>query len=236
MSVREHDASHVRRVSPDRREPRDDPGGGPGEAAVDEGDALVVDERVGVDGPGADRGDPEDTRGELGRRRVGHGRDRSRARDCGHDRGRPLSADPDPAQRHARFTAARVARLATLRADGTARLVPMTFVLVDGLLCSAVDELKPKRTRASLASTTSGGIRGSEFSWTTTRTTGPRCGGCASTAWPRYTTPGSVRDRALAELAGSTRPTRRPRRPGPSWSSPRSDGPGGRRAGDRAGA
>ena len=52
----------------------------------------------------------------------------------------------DPAQRHARFTAARVARLATLRADGTARLVPMTFVLVDDLICSAVDELKPKRS------------------------------------------------------------------------------------------
>jgi PPOX class probable F420-dependent enzyme len=51
-----------------------------------------------------------------------------------------LDAD---AQRQ-RVAAARVARLATLRADGTPRLVPITFVLLDGLLCSAVDEVKPK--------------------------------------------------------------------------------------------
>ncbi|MFR9801301.1 TIGR03668 family PPOX class F420-dependent oxidoreductase [Pseudonocardia sp. RS010] len=38
-----------------------------------------------------------------------------------------------------------VARLATLRDDGTPRLVPITFALVDGLVCSAVDEVKPKR-------------------------------------------------------------------------------------------
>ena len=44
------------------------------------------------------------------------------------------------------MAAARVARLATLRADGTARLVPITFVLLDGLVCSAVDEVKPKRS------------------------------------------------------------------------------------------
>jgi PPOX class probable F420-dependent enzyme len=43
-------------------------------------------------------------------------------------------------------TVARVARLATLRADGTARLVPITFVLLDGLVCSAVDDVKPKRS------------------------------------------------------------------------------------------
>lgn len=45
-----------------------------------------------------------------------------------------------------RLAAARVARLATLRADGTPRLVPITFALVDGLICSAVDEVKPKRS------------------------------------------------------------------------------------------
>jgi PPOX class probable F420-dependent enzyme len=45
-----------------------------------------------------------------------------------------------------RFADAPVARLATLRADGTPRLVPITFVLVDGLVCSAVDEVKPKST------------------------------------------------------------------------------------------
>jgi PPOX class probable F420-dependent enzyme len=52
----------------------------------------------------------------------------------------------DPDEQRARVAAARVARLATLRADGTARLVPITFVLLDGLVCSAVDEVKPKRS------------------------------------------------------------------------------------------
>jgi PPOX class probable F420-dependent enzyme len=42
--------------------------------------------------------------------------------------------------------AAPVARLATLRPDGTPRLVPITFVLLGGLICSAVDEVKPKTT------------------------------------------------------------------------------------------
>lgn len=53
---------------------------------------------------------------------------------------------PTPEEQHALVAAARVARLATLRADGTARLVPITFVLLDGLVCSAVDEVKPKRS------------------------------------------------------------------------------------------
>jgi PPOX class probable F420-dependent enzyme len=44
------------------------------------------------------------------------------------------------------LAAAPVGRLATLRADGTPRLVPITFALVDGLVCSAVDEVKPKRS------------------------------------------------------------------------------------------
>ena len=44
------------------------------------------------------------------------------------------------------FAAAPVARLATLRADGTPRLVPVTFAVVGGLICSAVDEVKPKTT------------------------------------------------------------------------------------------
>jgi len=52
----------------------------------------------------------------------------------------------DVPEARARFAGARVARLATLRADGTPRLVPITFVLVDGLVCSAVDEVKPKTT------------------------------------------------------------------------------------------
>lgn len=45
-----------------------------------------------------------------------------------------------------RVAAARVGRLATLRADGSPRLVPVTFALVDGLVCFAVDEVKPKTT------------------------------------------------------------------------------------------
>ena len=52
----------------------------------------------------------------------------------------------DSDEQRARVATARVARLATLRADGTARLVPITFVLLDGLVCSAVDEVKPKRS------------------------------------------------------------------------------------------
>ena len=52
----------------------------------------------------------------------------------------------DPAAQRSRLAAAPVARLATLRPDGTPRLVPITFVLVKGLVCSAVDEVKPKST------------------------------------------------------------------------------------------
>lgn len=52
----------------------------------------------------------------------------------------------DAEQQHARLAAAAVGRLATLRADGTPRLVPITFALVDGLVCSVVDEVKPKRS------------------------------------------------------------------------------------------
>lgn len=52
----------------------------------------------------------------------------------------------DPAELAARFAAATVARLATLRPDGSPRLVPITFAVVDGLICSAIDAVKPKRT------------------------------------------------------------------------------------------
>jgi PPOX class probable F420-dependent enzyme len=52
----------------------------------------------------------------------------------------------DPAAQRSLLAAAPVARLATLRPDGTPRLVPITFVLIDGLICSAVDEVKPKTT------------------------------------------------------------------------------------------
>lgn len=49
-------------------------------------------------------------------------------------------------EQRARLAAAPVARLATLRPDGTPRLVPITFALVDGVICAAVDEVKPKRS------------------------------------------------------------------------------------------
>jgi PPOX class probable F420-dependent enzyme len=52
----------------------------------------------------------------------------------------------DPAVMRSRFAAAPVARLATLRPDGTPRLVPITFAMVDDSICSAVDEVKPKTT------------------------------------------------------------------------------------------
>jgi PPOX class probable F420-dependent enzyme len=52
----------------------------------------------------------------------------------------------DGPERQRRLAAAPVARLATLRADGTPRLVPITFALVDGVICSAVDDVKAKRT------------------------------------------------------------------------------------------
>jgi PPOX class probable F420-dependent enzyme len=52
----------------------------------------------------------------------------------------------DPALQRSLVADAPVARLATLRADGSPRLVPITFVLLDGLICSAVDDVKPKTT------------------------------------------------------------------------------------------
>jgi PPOX class probable F420-dependent enzyme len=51
----------------------------------------------------------------------------------------------DPRDLRRRVAAAPVARLATLRSDGRPRLVPVTFALVDDLLCFAVDDVKPKR-------------------------------------------------------------------------------------------
>jgi PPOX class probable F420-dependent enzyme len=52
----------------------------------------------------------------------------------------------DDAQRRDRLAGSPVARLATLRADGTPRLVPITFVLLGDVVCSAVDDVKPKRS------------------------------------------------------------------------------------------
>jgi PPOX class probable F420-dependent enzyme len=46
----------------------------------------------------------------------------------------------------ARFAAARVARLATVGADGRPHLVPVCFAVDGDTIYSAVDELKPKAT------------------------------------------------------------------------------------------
>jgi PPOX class probable F420-dependent enzyme len=51
----------------------------------------------------------------------------------------------DPGELRRRVAAAPVARLATVRPDGSPRLVPITFTLLGELLCFAVDEVKPKR-------------------------------------------------------------------------------------------
>jgi len=45
----------------------------------------------------------------------------------------------------ARFAEARVARLATVRADGSPRIVPIVFAVAGGVLLTAVDH-KPKAT------------------------------------------------------------------------------------------
>ena len=48
----------------------------------------------------------------------------------------------------ARVQAARVARLATVTADGRPHVVPCCFVLAGDVVYSAVDDVKPKSTRA----------------------------------------------------------------------------------------
>jgi PPOX class probable F420-dependent enzyme len=50
-----------------------------------------------------------------------------------------------PAEARERFAAARVARLATVAADGTPHLVPIVFALLGESVYSVVDQ-KPKRT------------------------------------------------------------------------------------------
>lgn len=53
----------------------------------------------------------------------------------------------DADEARGRFAAARVARLATVAADGAPHLVPAVFAVVDDVVWSAVDD-KPKSTRA----------------------------------------------------------------------------------------
>jgi PPOX class probable F420-dependent enzyme len=50
------------------------------------------------------------------------------------------------AQARERFAAARVARLATVTADGRPHLVPVTFAVDGDVVYSAVDDAKPKAT------------------------------------------------------------------------------------------
>jgi PPOX class probable F420-dependent enzyme len=52
----------------------------------------------------------------------------------------------EPSAARARFSEARVARLATVRADGSPHLVPISFALEGDTLYTAVDH-KPKRSR-----------------------------------------------------------------------------------------
>ena len=52
----------------------------------------------------------------------------------------------DPEERRSRLAAARVARLATVSADGEPHVVPVAFVLVDDVVYTAIDA-KPKTTR-----------------------------------------------------------------------------------------
>jgi PPOX class probable F420-dependent enzyme len=54
----------------------------------------------------------------------------------------------DADETRARVAAARVARLATVRADGTPHVVPVCFAVVDDEIVTAVDDAKPKSTTA----------------------------------------------------------------------------------------
>jgi PPOX class probable F420-dependent enzyme len=53
----------------------------------------------------------------------------------------------DAAAARSRFAAARVARLATVGADGRPHLVPVVFALDGDTLYTAVDDVKPKATQ-----------------------------------------------------------------------------------------
>ncbi|HEX2104984.1 MAG TPA: TIGR03668 family PPOX class F420-dependent oxidoreductase [Solirubrobacteraceae bacterium] len=52
----------------------------------------------------------------------------------------------DASDARARFAAARVARLATVAADGRPHLIPVVFALAGDTIYSAVDDAKPKAT------------------------------------------------------------------------------------------
>jgi PPOX class probable F420-dependent enzyme len=114
--------------------------------------------------------------------------------------------DLAPADRLARFAAARVARLATLRADGSPRLVPVTFALVDDLVCSAVDEVKPKTTTrlarlADVERDPRAGLVADHYADDWSQLWWVRVDGTAAVHHD-----GDLRDRALAALVAKYRP------------------------------
>jgi PPOX class probable F420-dependent enzyme len=121
----------------------------------------------------------------------------------------------DPAELRARVAAAPVARLATLRPDGTPRLVPVTFAVVDGLICSAVDEVKPKRSSrlarlADVARDPRVGLLVDHYADDWSRLWWVRVDGTA-----RVEEAGDLRERALDALAGKYPPYRARRPAGP---------------------
>jgi PPOX class probable F420-dependent enzyme len=120
---------------------------------------------------------------------------------------RAVPALDDPQELRRRVTAAPVARLATLRRDGTPRLVPVTFAVVDDLVCFAVDTVKPKRdTRLARLADIDRDPRVALLvdhyadDW-------------SALWWVRVD--GPLRERALAALAAKYPPYRTARPPGP---------------------
>ena len=87
----------------------------------------------------------------------------------------------ETAELRRRFASSPVARLSTVRPDGGPHVVPIVFALVGDTVFSAVDA-KPKRSTAPpAAGERAGRAPRARSSWTTTRTTGAGCGGCAPT-------------------------------------------------------
>lgn len=121
----------------------------------------------------------------------------------------------DVDQLQTRVAAARVARLATIRPDGTPRLVPITFALVGGLVCSAVDEVKAKRTPrlarlADVARDPRVGLLVDHYADDWSRLWWVRVDGTA-----RVEEAGDLRERALDALAAKYPPYRAARPAGP---------------------
>jgi len=121
----------------------------------------------------------------------------------------------DPTEARTRFAAARVARLATVGADGRPHLVPVVFAVDGPRVYSAVDDVKPKATMRlkrlrNLAENPAVALLAD-----TTTTTGPRCGGRGGTGSLGSSTRATPRRRTPAGcLPGATRSTATRRRRG----------------------